>query len=25
VHPSLTDGDLDRIVTAVNALAGAGA
>lgn len=25
VHPSLTAGDLDRIVTAVNALAGAGA
>lgn len=25
VHPSLTDGDLDRIVAAVNALAGAGA
>jgi dTDP-4-amino-4,6-dideoxygalactose transaminase len=25
VHPSLSEGDLDRIVTAVNALAGAGA
>jgi dTDP-4-amino-4,6-dideoxygalactose transaminase len=25
VHPSLSDGDLDRIATAVNALAGAGA